>query len=117
MNVFKLVLVMVFIGFTSMAQAGCYSDGIRVGVVQKISAKGYMSKSWEGEMVQEGIKSGQNGISNIWKFSTLNGQVAKTIEDAAMSGRPVALKYCQRNPIMPHLDIDSTYEIIQAVAR
>lgn len=74
-----------------------------------------MMKSWEGELVMEGLKGNSQRITNVWKFSVLNAQVASVIENAAMSGKSVALKYCQRNPMVAHPDIDTDYEITQAV--
>lgn len=113
----KIALAIALTVATVPAFAECYSDGIRVGVVQKISKKGYMMKSWEGELVMQGMDAQGRRISNVWKFSTLNAQAAAAIEQAAMSGREVALKYCQRNPVVPHPDIDTEYEIMQAVQR
>lgn len=78
-----------------VANAGCYSEGVRVGVIQKFSKKGTFTKSWEGELAMGGIKSNQSGFTNIWKFSATDQAVATQIDDAVMSGREVALKYCQ----------------------
>lgn len=113
----KAMLMMVLLCVAASAQAGCYSEGIRVGIVQKISKKGYVNKSWEGELVMDGVKARGAASTNIWDFSTLSPEVAKVLEDAAMTGKPVALKYCQRNPNLPHLDIDTDYEVVQAVIR
>lgn len=47
-----------------------YSDGARVGVINKFSEKGFMWKTYEGEMALEGISSTGNTIgANIWQFS------------------------------------------------
>ena len=111
--VFGLVIALTAI----TASAECYSDGIRVGAVQKISKKGMVMKSWEGELVMEGVKGSQRAISNVWRFSVLDKNVASAIEDAAMTGEQVALKYCQHNPLVPHPNIDADYEITKAVIR
>lgn len=109
---------------SSAAYAECYSEGIRVGSVQKISAKGMVSKSWEGELVLEGTKfsSGQNGVKggNVWAFSVLDPAVAKVIENSAMTGGQIALKYCQANPLTKfatNFTTDTTYRIVSAIER
>lgn len=112
--------IMSLIALSSTAQAGeCYSDGIRVGDVQKFSNKGLIVKSWEGELVMEGTKiRGANGAmsgGNVWKFSVQDPAVAKVIESAGMNGRSVALKYCQ--VIFKLAQTDTDYRITQAVER
>ena len=111
--------------FISMAaQADCYSEGVRVGTVQKFSVKGFMTKSWEGELVMEGVKlkAGAEGGTrggNVWAFSVSDAAVAKVIDNAVMSGGVVALRYCQNNPLNPlkGLDAQTSYRITQAVER
>lgn len=103
--------------------AECYSDGVRVGVVQKLSSKGMVNKSWEGELVMEGekIKGNANGVKggNVWNFSVLDPAVAKVIDESTMTGAPVALRYCQASPldVTVKMSTDTPYRITQAVIR
>ena len=94
----------------TFAQAECYSEGVRVGVIQKFSKKGAFNKSWEGQLVMDGVssKSSPNGTrtTNVWKFSATDSAVASQIEDAVMSGKEVALKYCQVRFNMGTTDTD-----------
>lgn len=116
------ITAMMIVLAASAAQAGdCYSNGIRVGDLQKFSQKGINTKSWEGELVLEGTKlkggykTGTSG-GNVWRFSVTDPAVAKAIDDAMMAGAPVALRYCQaliRNP----LSTDTGYVVTQAVQR
>jgi len=106
------------------AQAECYSEGVRVGAVQKFSMKGLITKSWEGELVMEGVKlkSGNNGGArggNVWAFSVDDASVAKVIDNAVMTGGQVALRYCQNNPLNPlkGFSAQTSYRITQAVER
>lgn len=46
-----------------------YSDGYRDGLVQKLSHKGVLRKSWEGELALPGFNADKNNISNVWHFS------------------------------------------------
>ena len=81
----------------SVAHAGCYSEGTRVGIVQKLSNKGLVVKSYEGELVMDGEKiRGSGGYirgGNVWKFSAQDTDVAKKLDQSMNEGRPVAVKY------------------------
>lgn len=83
----------------ALALSACniqYSDGFRVGVVQKCSQKGLFYKTFEGELVVEGIKNTQQGaISNVWAFSANDKKVADAISAAANAGQRVKLYYTQ----------------------
>ena len=67
-----------------------YSNGERSGYVQKISNKGWLCKTWEGELTmvtQAGVPP------QIFSFSVRNDSVARTLLDAA--GKRVNLSYEQ----------------------
>jgi len=47
-----------------------YSQGMRTGMINKISEKGLFWKTYEGQMALEGIVSGNNSVgANVWDFS------------------------------------------------
>ena len=107
----------------SSSYAGCYSEGIRTGDLQNFSQKGFVTKSWEGELVMEGTKISGSGGSvrggNVWAFSVTDAAVAKVIDGAMMTGAKVALRYCQANPfdVTRGLSTNTPYVITQAVER
>lgn len=78
-----------------------YSDGSRVGVVQKFSKSGLFFPTWDGELVMDGIKptatsNGGAGLSNVWTFGAgTNETIARQIEDAMNAGYRVRLTYKQ----------------------
>lgn len=81
---------------------GCmphYSDGVRVGHVQKLSHKGLVFKSWEGELTLEGISTHGVGdskdIGNVWDFSVCNDDVLKQVQSAIDSQAKVKIAYDQ----------------------
>ena len=65
-----------------------YSTGERVGYVQKISKKGWLCKTWEGELA---MSTFPGSAPQIFTFSVREDAVAKKIENAA--GQRVALSY------------------------
>lgn len=96
MRIVKLVLlVLVFIGLIVVLYLGfgSYSDGFRAGIVVKLSHKGMLFKTYEGEM---NLGSGfYHDQQNVWQFSVAGSDkdVIEKIEKAALSRNRVKLFY------------------------
>lgn len=71
---------------------GCLSDGERAGHVIKFSHKGYLFKTWEGELVQRNFST----QADIWTFSVKDPAVVQQINTALAKGDRVTLHYCQK---------------------
>lgn len=65
-----------------------YSDGERVGYVQKLSHKGWLCKTWEGELVLVTVPGTQ---AEKFYFTVRNPAVIPKIN--ALSGERVRLQY------------------------
>jgi hypothetical protein len=65
-----------------------YSDGDRAGILQKISRKGWVCKTYEGELAMS-YTPGMAPV--IWNFSVRDEAVADKIKDA--QGKRVVLHY------------------------
>jgi hypothetical protein len=91
-----IALLGVFVTFLSTQMA--YSEGDRAGVVSKLSKKGYIFKTQEGELNVGAQGQVGNMVSNLWQFTVESGneKLSKDIEDAMTSGRRVKLHYEQR---------------------
>lgn len=77
-----------------IALAYTYSSGERAGFVQKFSKKGWLCKTWEGEMAQ----TTQPGVPPlIWEFTVRSDSVAEAINSAV--GKRVALHYKQHKGV------------------
>ena len=74
-----------------------YSTGDRAGYVQKFSSKGWICKTWEGELA---IVSMPGTMSEKFYFTVRNEETAKKINQTL--GKKVALVYEQ------HIGIPST---------
>ncbi|HEY3287553.1 MAG TPA: hypothetical protein VGJ96_10600 [Gemmatimonadaceae bacterium] len=65
-----------------------YSEGTRTGYVQKLSNKGWLCKTWEGELAMTTVPG---TAPQIFKFSVRGDSVAQEIEKT--SGSQVTLFY------------------------
>jgi hypothetical protein len=96
-----LVLVIV-IGLlvVSFFYFGVYSRGERVGTLMKLSEKGIVFKTLEGQLNIEafGAVRSQNFVSQTFEFSVENKRqdVIKDLKEAMSQGRRVNIKYIER---------------------
>lgn len=91
-----------------------YSDGSRVGQVLKISNKGMIWKSWEGELLMSNAAIGNsNGgmVRDVWEFSVRDEAVAREIERAAEEGRRIQLHYTQH--LIGPIQISTSYTVVR----
>jgi hypothetical protein len=65
-----------------------YSNGNRVGWVQKISQKGWVCKTWEGELQMSNIPG---SAPQLFHFTVRSDSIAAAIEQSM--GKQVELKY------------------------
>ena len=94
---FIVVLLALLAGYTWLVLNWSYSTGERAGYVQKFSQKGWLCKTWEGEMAIVAIPG---SLPEIFKFTVRDDKVAAEIN--TVMGKRVAISYDQ------HLGIPST---------
>lgn len=88
-------LLLMFAGYFAFTYYIPYSEGIRSGELIKISKKGVLIKTWEGE-ISQGISGAQ-----IFSFSVLDSN-QKVIEDLAnFQGKYVKVTYMERYKTFP----------------
>jgi hypothetical protein len=85
-----------------------FSEGFRIGVVDKFSKKGIVCKSWEGQLVMDG--QGNYGKSRLFKFSVTDENIAKKINETA--GMKVRLEYSQKKFFSTKCSGDTNYFIV-----
>lgn len=83
--------------YTWAALTWTYSNGERAGYVQKFSKKGWICKTWEGELA---IVSIPGTMSEKFFFTVRNDSIAKLVNQTM--GKRVALVYHQ------HMGIPTT---------
>ncbi|MEZ4985891.1 MAG: hypothetical protein R2795_12795 [Saprospiraceae bacterium] len=93
------VLLLVGIGYIWVA-GWTYSEGTRAGELIKVSRKGVVFKTMEGQINVGGFDADQSGIvGNIWNFSTTDKTVYQQLQN--LEGHKVKLHYRQRYKPMP----------------
>ena len=81
--------------FLMVACGENYSTGTRVGVVNKLSEKGLIFKSWEGEMLMA-LPAGVSGNTQPEKFEfNVAPEAVEKVKAALDSGKRVELVYRQ----------------------
>jgi hypothetical protein len=96
-----LFIILIFlIGAFCFAYWGSYSEGIRSGVIVKISKKGWLFKTYEGQLNLQtfGANRSSNLVSETFDFSVEGDRadIIKTLEETSLSGERVSLKYTER---------------------
>ncbi len=97
----KLILVLVLLSpvvlfalYTVLVLNWSYSEGFRAGILQKFSHRGYVCKTWEGELAMTSFP----GVApTIWTFSVRDDRSAKHLADAI--GSRVKLHYTEHRGV------------------
>lgn len=78
-----------------------FGEGVKAGDLNYIVKKGYLFKTYEGKLIQSGIRSKQTGTvqSNEFEFSVANEAVAKKM--MANSGKTFELHYKEYKGTLP----------------
>lgn len=91
-----LTLVVIGLVLFFVISSYTYSEGTRTGYLTKFSRRGYVLKTYEGELNLGGMNAQNNSVvNNIWDFSVLSKD--KAIADSLINyeGRIVKLYYKQ----------------------
>src|SRR4051812_34888074 len=88
-GILVLVPVLIFTLWTWVTLGYAYSRGERAGYVQKLSKKGWLCKTWEGELAMVNLPG--SVTPQIFNFTVRNDSVAQVIE--ADLGKRVSLTY------------------------
>ena len=101
MKKFLVIIVVLFLAVMAFLYFGTYSEGTRAGIVMKVSKRGAIVKTWEGQMNLQtfgAIKDPNNIISETFTFSIERGndELVDKLNKAALSGKRVNLIYIER---------------------
>jgi hypothetical protein len=94
-----LILVFVSIGVfffgIDMFDRTQNGEGTRSGVVVKLSNKGRLKRSWEGELMLGGVQSGETWAFSLDPSAQTTPNLAKVLRAAELARTPVTLHYEQ----------------------
>jgi len=83
-----------------------YSKGERAGYVQKLSKKGWLCKTWEGELAMANLPG---TMPQIFTFSVRNDSVARLLEKNV--GKRVSVSYDQHRGVPTSCFAETQYYI------
>ena len=87
-------VIALFAIYTWFTLSWSYSEGERAGFLQKFSKKGWICKTWEGEIL---LSSMPGAIPERFAFSVRDDEVARQL--AAATGKRVLLSYSQHRGV------------------
>jgi len=96
--------------YTWAALAWSYAEGERVGYVQKLSRKGWVCKTWEGELAMVTMPG---AIPEKFYFSIRSDAVAERLNRTL--GKRVGLKYTQHLGLPTSCFGETQYFVSEAV--
>lgn len=102
-----LVIILIFTAYLSFVYFVHFSEGYRAGELVKISKKGVLFKTWEGE-VSQGVSEAQ-----IFKFSIEKNKQEVVEQLIDLQGQKVKLTYIERFRTLFWLG-DTKYFVIKA---
>ncbi len=101
-----VVPILVFTLYAGTVLHWSYSNGFRAGVLQKFSEKGWICKTWEGELAMTTVP----GVApTLWTFSVRDAAVAGRIN--AMVGGRVKLHYTEHRGVPTSCFGDTQYYV------
>lgn len=103
--VIALVLAVLVAGlWTWFSLSWAYSEGERAGLLQKFSTKGWVCKTYEGELAQYIV----GGVApQIWYFSTRDKKVAEQLSSAV--GNQIRLHYTEHRGVPTNCFAETPY--------
>ncbi|HEX5631962.1 MAG TPA: hypothetical protein VFX50_02000, partial [Gemmatimonadales bacterium] len=92
--VILLIPVLLLVLYTFFVLTWSYSDGERAGALRKFSRKGWLCKTYEGELVLEPVN-----VANpvLWSFTVRDERVVEQLNSAV--GKRVQLHYTEHKGI------------------
>jgi hypothetical protein len=110
-GIIVLVAVVVFGGVALFSLNFVYSSGERTGFVQKFSKRGWVCKTWEGEMA---LVTLPGTVAEKFAFTVHDDALAKKITDEMTTGKRMALHYEQHKWIPNSCFGETEYFVTEA---
>jgi hypothetical protein len=92
--------------YTWGALSFTYSEGERVGYVRKVSRRGWICKTWEGELSMSNSVGAQE---SIFEFTVRDPKIVEQVK--ALEGKHVSVQYDERKGIPTSCFGDTPYHV------
>ena len=89
-----LVPLLLFAGWSALTLGYVFSRGERAGFAQKLSKRGWLCKTWEGELAMVNLPG---AMPEIFKFTVRSDSIANILEKNL--GKRVSLSYDQHRGV------------------
>ncbi|ATP58975.1 hypothetical protein CPT03_22125 [Pedobacter ginsengisoli] len=95
------IIILVLTGFIYYRYYFVFGDGVKAGELNYVVRKGYVFKTYEGKLIQTGLKSKQTGTiqSNEFEFSVDDKAIAEKM--MMNSGKTFELHYKEYISALP----------------
>ncbi len=100
-----LILIILFVLYTWLTLSYSYSTGSRAGFLQKFSKRGWVCKTWEGELVTGSMLGNQEKFP----FSVRDEDLAKLI--SSNIGKRVEIEYDQHVGVPTNCFAETEYYV------
>jgi hypothetical protein len=104
--VFAMMAILLCAGYVWVVLSWSYSDGQRAGFVQKFSKRGWICKTWEGELL---LTTLPGVVPEKFEFTVRDEVVADQLSAAA--GKRVVLTYSQHKGVPGSCFGDTEYYV------
>jgi hypothetical protein len=110
-KIVPLVLLLLAVGggglWTLITLKFSYSSGDRIGYLQKLSRKGWICRTWEGELAMSPVPG---STPQMFDFTIPDDAVAKKVSE--LEGRKVALHYQEKRGVPSSCFGDTNYYVV-----
>lgn len=101
-----LIILGLFVAWVLFLCYASYSEGTRAGMVIKLSKRGVVFKTWEGQLNLQtfgAVTPNGNALNEVFNFSVENGEdsLYRVLEEASLTGERVNLHYVERYARLP----------------
>lgn len=102
MKKFLAILVLLIVGVVCFFVFANFSEGVRSGVLMKLSKRGIIFKTHEGQLNIGGFdQTSDVGVSNVWEFSVRDENVLQELNNAMDNSKRVKLFYKEKYITLP----------------
>lgn len=93
-----IIVIVLALATFSFLYWGVYSTGVRAGVVIKVSEKGFLMKTYEGQLNTGTFGANKTGspIVEVFDFSIADKETYDLLSEVSLSGERVNLHYTER---------------------